>query len=226
MTHADIGAILADNGLEFVEIEALLDWFCEGERRRTSDQSRHSMLANAERLGARHIKVVGDIVGDDWPLDAVIESFAGLCDDAREAGTRVTIELFPESSIADLATGLAIVNGAGRSNGGLLLDIWHMVRGNIDFAEIAKLPHGTISHIELDDAALEQHGSILDDTIDRRRFCGEGEFDVIGFLRSVQATGYDGLYGCEILSTEQRQLPVEQAAMHAYKTTRACLDRA
>jgi len=225
LSYREIGTILADNNLRHVEIEVLLDWFCNGERRRVSDATRRAMLTSAERLGASHIKVCGDITGANWPLEVVIESFAQLCDQARDAGTRVGIELFPGSSIADLGAGLAIVQGAGRDNGGLLLDIWHMVRGGIPFEEIAGLPPGSIIHVELDDAAAVGTGPILEDTIERRRLCGQGDFDIPGFLRSVARTGYEGLYGVEILSDEHRALDVEEAARRAYESTRTCLDR-
>jgi sugar phosphate isomerase/epimerase len=154
----------------------------------------------------------------------MIESFAGLCDDAAAAGIGVTLELFPVSNVRDLATGRAIVEGAARPNGGLLLDIWHMVRGGVAFADIAALPPGTITHVELDDAAATCEGSIMDDTIDRRLLCGEGSFDIGGFLRSVAATGYDGAYGVEILSEVHRARTPEDAARLSFETTRRCFD--
>ncbi len=222
----DIRAILADHGLVHNEIEVLLDWFCNGERRAESDRARQFMLEWAGALGLRHIKIGVDLMGGQWPLEAMIESFAGLCDDAAEVGAGICVELFPESNIADLDTAMAIIAGAGRGNGGLCLDIWHMTRGNVDFAAIARLPASAIMHVELDDGPAVRTGTILEETIERRALPGEGAFDLDGFIRSVEATGYRGLYGVELLSNAQRRAPLADAANRAAQATRACLERA
>ena len=49
-------SLLDDNGIEYFEIEFLMDWFASGERRAESDKIRHGMLRAAEAVGARHIK--------------------------------------------------------------------------------------------------------------------------------------------------------------------------
>jgi len=219
-----VRALLADNGLGFIELEALTDWFATGERRQRSDLQRRRMLDYASQLGAVHIKAVGELGDSVWPLERMIEGFAELCDAAAEAGTAVTMELFPSSNVRDLETGRAIVEGAGRRNGGLLLDIWHMTRGGVDYAKIAALPPGLITHVELDDADPAQIGTIMEDTIARRRLCGEGSFDITAFLRSIVATGYQGAYGVEILSDEQRARTPEEVAERTYSTTRRCFD--
>ena len=221
----EIRTIAAANGLELIELEVLVDWYATGERRRASDQLRASLLAAAADLGAVHLKVGGDLANGDWPLDGVIEDFAGLCDDAASAGTGICIELFPGSSIADPKTGTAIVAGAGRRNGGLLIDIWHMVRGGIDFAEIAAMDAAHILHVEIDDADAVQQGSIIDDTIDRRRLCGEGDLPLKAFLQAIVETGYSGAWGVEILSVEQRARDPESAARCSFEAARRFFPR-
>lgn len=217
---AEMRCILAANGLPFLELEVLVDWYAHGERRERSDRARRDLLAAAEMLGAVHLKVGGDLSGETWPLDQVVSGFAGLCDDAAAAGTAICIELFPGSSIADIATGEAIVAGAGRRNGGLLLDIWHMVRGGISFAEIAALDADHILHIEIDDADAVQVGTVLEDTIARRRLCGEGDLPLGAFLEAVAMTGYRGAWGVEILSDEHRARDVESAARCSFDAAR------
>lgn len=214
-----INAILDDNGLVHRELEVILDWFVDGERRTASDTERRVLLEAAKAIGARHIKVGGDLTGKAWPMEHLIEEFALLCDQAAEAGTAITIELFPTSNLADLQTGRAIVEGAGRANGGLLLDIWHMVRGNIHMGAIASLPQGMINHIELDDGTLLPRSDYIADTIYNRLTPGQGEFPLREFLQAVAATGYQGLYGVEILSDEYRSMATEQAAALSWQAT-------
>lgn len=222
---AEVRAILAANGLRVVEIEVLLDWFVDGERRAASDATRARMLECAAELGASHIKVGSDLAGGAWPLPHIAGEFARLCDEAAAAGTRVGIELLPVASLATLEQGMAVVTGAGRANGGLVIDIWHMTRGNIDFAEIAKLPASAITHVELDDGPAVAERGFFEETICCRELCGEGAFDIEGFLQAIAATGYEGTFGIELLSDTHRLRSVDEAAQRAYSTTRGCLDR-
>ena len=218
--HAEIRAILADSGLEYLEFEVLLDWFAEGERRIASDIERNKLLDAAEKLGAYQIKIGGDITGSSWPLERMQASFAELARQAGDAGTKVSIEIFPDSNIRDLPTAIAISEGADARHGGLLLDIWHLTRGDIPYAEIATIPPQYISHIELNDAGPLE-GTIMEDTLLRRKLPGEGDFDIPAFLRAVADTGYDGLYGVEILSDEQRAIFPAEAAQRSFDATMA-----
>jgi sugar phosphate isomerase/epimerase len=174
-SFADIRAMVADNGIGVIELEVLVDWFTTGERRRRSDEALRFMLNAAEMLSARHIKVLGDLQGSDWPVEHMAESFAVLCRRAAEAGTAVCLEIFPASNVRDLATARAIAEATDAPNGGLLLDVWHFCRGGIPFDEILTLRPEHIRHVELNDAAARQIGSIMEDTSLRRMLPGEGE---------------------------------------------------
>lgn len=218
---AGVRSILADNGIAYLELEALTDWFADGERRAASDQTRRIMLDAADRLGVFQIKAIGDMGGGDWSNAHMAAAFADLCRDATGAGCQVAIEILPISNIRDLPTAIDIAANAGASNGGLLLDIWHMARGGIAYEDFATIPLEYIKHIELDDADAEQVGSLFEDMILRRRLPGEGALDVPRFLRCVRATGYQGLYGVEIVSDAQRALPLADAARMSFDTTMA-----
>jgi sugar phosphate isomerase/epimerase len=216
--YAEIKSIITDAGLAYLEFEVLLDWFADGERRIASDIERNKLLNAAEKLGTYQIKIGGDITGTSWPLERMNESFVELSRQAGDAGTRVSIEIFPDSNIRDLPTAIAIAQGADPRHGGLLLDIWHLTRGGIPYADIATIPPEYIKHIELNDAG-PQEGSIMEDTLLRRRLPGEGDFDVPAFLRAVADTGYNGLYGVEILSDEQRAMFPAEAAQRSFDAT-------
>jgi sugar phosphate isomerase/epimerase len=161
-----------------------------------------------------------------WPLDHMIERFAVLCERARQAGTAVALEIMPWTNLRTIDEGLAVVAGADAANGGLLLDIWHLARGGVPYSDIAKVPLRYLRHVELDDADAAVVGTLLEDTLDRRRLCGEGALDVPAFIRAVQAVGYDGPWGVEIISVEHRRRPLEEAARVAVDSTLAQFARA
>ncbi len=75
-------------------------------------------------------------------------------------------------------------------------------------------------HVELDDAGPPV-GSLMEDTLLRRKLPGEGDFDIPAFLRAVASTGYQGLYGVEILSEEQRAMFPAEAAQRSFDATMA-----
>ena len=62
-------------------------------------------------------------------------------------------------------------------------------------------------------------GSLWEDTIHHRRLCGEGDLNPPAFIKAVQAAGYRGYYGVEILSEEHRKLPLEEMARRSFETT-------
>lgn len=205
-------SILVANGIEHLELEALFDWCAAGDARRRSDADRELLLATAGELGACRIKAAGDFGAADWSPAQMHDAFQVLARLAKAVGTRFTLEPIPFSNIPDLDTALAIIGSSAGQGGGLMLDSWHVTRGGMSLVQIAALPPGTIGGAELDDGTLHTVGSPIEDTLDRRRLCGEGEFDLPGFIAAVRATGYDGPWGVEIISAEQRQRSLQDAA--------------
>src|SRR6266403_735670 len=198
-------------GLFFADLPAVID-------RYGYSGMRALLLRSSEALGAYHIKAAGDLTSD-WPIERMTESFAKLCDEAAAGGSRISIEIVAFSNIASLEHALTIVEDAGRVNGGLMLDLWHMVRGGIDFRQIAVLPRNLIFGVELNDAAKSPVGTLFEDTVFHRQFCGEGAFDIPAFIAAVTATGYSGPYGVEVLSDKVRRMPLDAVAETAFRTT-------
>src|SRR5215475_7523441 len=91
-TLREMKQILDDNGIQYVELEFLTDWFLDGERKKQSDIRRHALLNAAEVLQAHHLKV-GDFFQEQVSMPWLIEAFASLCADAAEHGTPVGFEL-------------------------------------------------------------------------------------------------------------------------------------
>jgi sugar phosphate isomerase/epimerase len=115
----EMKAILQDNGIKYLELEALFDWFTDGDRRNQSDMVRKDLLRSAERLNARHLKVVGDFLGGDWPIGRMAECFNILCNEAANVGALVGIEIIPFSNVRDIPTALSIAGESDSGNGGV-----------------------------------------------------------------------------------------------------------
>jgi sugar phosphate isomerase/epimerase len=228
--HAEMKRILAANGIKYFELEFLVDWYLDGERRKISDAYRRRILAIAETFGARNVKVAPGLPQDvrhprpeelipDIPR--MQEAFVELCRDAANHGTAIVLEIMPFGNVNTIDAGRAIVEGANQPNGFLLIDIWHIARGGIDYDEIKQIPQRFIGSIELDDANRQVLGSLWDDTVHRRRLPGEGELNPKAFIRGVQSAGYRGPWGVEILSETFRKLPLAEMAERSFKATMA-----
>lgn len=212
-------SILADHGMQHLELEMLGDWFALGDPRAISDIVRRDLLAASEVLTPRQLKAGGDYTGKPWPIDRMAEEFASLCQQAFDVGTRVALEPMPFANIPDLHAGRRLVETSGHPAGGLLIDIWHVCRARTPYADVAALPNDLIFAVELDDADEEIVGTLLEDTLHQRRLCGEGSFDVAGFVSAIRSTGYDGPWGVEIISREHRDRSLPDQVQRAYDST-------
>lgn len=212
--------ILDDNGMKYLELEFLRDWFLGGEKKKQSDIQKKKLLEAAAALQAKHVKV-GDFERTMTPMPRLIESFAELCADAGNYGATIGFELMPFAMIDTLKDALTMVEGAGAKNGGIILDTWHVAKLGIPYEEVARMPKQYLISVELNDGTYQAPWSLHEDTINHRRFCGEGEFEVKRFIDCVLKTGYTGPFGIEVLSQELRQKPLEEVTSRAFETTMA-----
>jgi len=220
LTIKDVRHILEDNGMKHVELEFLTDWFVTGEEKKKSDKMKHFLLESAEALEARHVKV-GDFEMKTTPMPRLIESFAALCKDAENYGTKILFELIVDGMIRTLPETLEMVQGADAPNGGIMIDLWHVVKLGIPYEDVARIPSRFLLGIEINDGTLESSYSLHEDTVNHRELPGEGEFDVKGFVKCMLDAGYDGPWGVEVLSHELRKEPLKEAIPHAFRTTMA-----
>lgn len=218
--------IFDDNGIKHVEVEFLGDWYETGDKRAKSDRIRKELLEAAAELGARDIKGSGQMYGKTIDIPHYAKELAQWCDEAKAVGSDIAIEVLPFTNISDLKTSRQILDLAGRANGGLCIDIWHMARGNIPYSEVAQFPAKYIKSVELNDALAEVRESLWIDTIRERVYPGEGVFDVPAFIRAIRATGWDGFWSVEILSEKYRVMPLKDQAKRSFDTTMEMFERA
>jgi len=212
--------ILDYNGIKHVELEFLTDWFFDDERKKAAEPTKRLLFEAAETLSPRHIKA-GEFVRNNIPMPRMIETFAALCAEAANHGTRVLYEMMPFSNIDSVEKALELVQGAGASNGGVAYDLWHIVKGKIPYEKAASLPLRYLGWIEINDGTFECPWEMHEDTINHRRLCGEGEFDVKGFVAQMLKAGYTGAWGIEVLNQELRKKPLEEIVTRAFQTTMA-----
>src|SRR5206468_4138454 len=83
--------ILDDNGMKYVELEFLRDWFLDGELKKQSDREWRKLLEASQALNAKHVKV-GDFERKKTPMPKLIQAFAALCAEAAKFGAKIGFE--------------------------------------------------------------------------------------------------------------------------------------
>jgi sugar phosphate isomerase/epimerase len=224
-TLKEMQSIFADNGIRHVELEFLTDWFLEGDRRKAADERKKLLLTAAEVFGARHVKV-GDFDNSRIEMPKLVEAWRALCKDGAEHGTRILFELMPFSMLTSLKDTLTMLDGAGAKNGGIMFDFWHIEKLRIPYNELRAVPLKYILGVEMNDGYRRPppEWSLVEETINHRKFCGTGEFDVHAMISALAVAGYHGPYGIEVLSADVRKLPLEEVVTTAFTTTAAALD--
>lgn len=211
-------------GLEFVEVEFLGDWWTSGAEREASDRIRAELFEAAEKLGAQTLKVAGKMFSDDVDLDVMAEAFDKLADESREVGARIAMEFLPFTNFTNAAKGSDFVSRVGNSNGGLIVDIWHVYRaGNTPDDLLRDLNPDYLFAVELNDAAepAPPYEQLWDDTINERRLPGEGDWDLPRFINVVKELGFAGVWGVEILSEEHRAKSLQDEVTTAFRASEA-----
>jgi sugar phosphate isomerase/epimerase len=223
-THTlyELKQIMDANGLRYLELEFLMDWFVEpgDERRRASDETRKLLFEAAAALDAHHVKV-GNIPGTPCELPQLTEAYAELCADAaQQHDAKVVYEFMPfDANVQDVDTALAVVEGADASNGGLAIDTWHMAKLGIEPDDLRRIPARHLAWVELSDGSYENMPDLIDETVNHRKLPGEGEFPIGSYVAVCREIGYDEPWGVEVLSEELRNLPIEQIFERAYETS-------
>jgi sugar phosphate isomerase/epimerase len=189
-TLKEMKRILDDNGIKHVELEFLNDWFLEGARKAESDSRKKRLFEASEILHAKHVKV-GDFYNSTCPIMGC-------------------------AMINNIKAAVAMVETAGAKNGGLIIDIYQVANLGMTYEEISRIPLKYLTNVELNDGTLP--GS-PDYDPSNRSFCGEGEYDIKGFINCVNNMGYAGPWGVEVISEKLALLPLKELSTRAFNTT-------
>ena len=234
MTGDDIGRRIADAGLVAREVDCIGCWLPShvsehppGEMAgflRTLTPER--VIAAAARVGASSVVVV-EMMGTTAPsIDEAAEAFARVCDMAADHGLAAHIEALPCGTVSSVGMAWKIVEAAGRPNGGLTIDSWHLVRGGTTLAELGAIPGDRVMTVQINDGPAAAVGPYLHETMTARRLPGEGDFDLVGLIRTLDAMGSTAPIGVEIFSADLAVQPIAETARDWMASARQIIDRA
>jgi sugar phosphate isomerase/epimerase len=96
--------------------------------------------------------------------------------------------IHPWTEAKDLAQAARIVERAGKANGGILVDAFHLSRSRSRVDDIARLPASRFRYAQLCDvpaAIPPTMDAIVAEARAERRFPGEGELDLVALVRAL-----------------------------------------
>ena len=208
-SDADLRALLSDQGLAVNDVDARIAWVGAGDPGPPyrEEPSERELFEAAEALGASacNVLLVGPhpvlrAPGAATPVDAAAEVFAGICERAAAHGLVVYLEFSAGSAVRDTATALAVVERAGRRNGGVLLDTWHCHYTGTTLADLRRLPGERVLAVQASDVPAAPPPDLAWATRRGRLVPGEGVFDWIGFLRVLREIGSPAPLTVEVLN--------------------------
>lgn len=198
-TVPDLARVLDEHDQLLVEIEFLQRWAGTPEDGPAAEEDERLAFELADGLGGRHLQVGGPYHGS---VDRAAEAFASLCDRAAERGLLVSLEYLPEmTNIGSVGEALAIVERADRPNGGVCVDSWHHTRGPDTLDVLAAIDGRRVTSVQLDDGPAERtEPDYMTDTSTNRMAPGEGGFDLVGIVGTLDRLGVTAPIGLEVIS--------------------------
>lgn len=222
----DVGQMVRDHGLDITLFQPFRDF--EG----LPEPLRAKAFDRAERkfdlmqaLGTDLVLICSSVhpaaLGG---IDRMAADFHELGERAARRGLRVGFEALAWGThVHDHRDAWEVVRRAEHDNVGLILDSFHTLGRKIDPDTIRRIPGDKIFFVQLADApAIDM--DLLYWSRHFRCMPGEGDLDVVGFMRAVMATGYAGPISLEIFNDQFRGGSTRQVAQDGYRSLIALMD--
>lgn len=223
----DVVQAVSDAGLFVSEIELITNWMPPHATSENafgkflSAMTADRVLPLAVELGASTVSVA-ELFGLDYDRKLIAKHFGELCDKAAAHGLRVALEFVPTGGVPGLAEAMEVIDTAGRSNGGLMVDVWHVFRSNSSLDLLASAPGDRIFSVQLNDALATPEAD-LNQGMMNRLLPGEGELDLKAFIQAIAATGTTAFLGVETFSKDLDQMPTDVAVHRCAAALDRCL---
>ena len=200
---------------------------------RVAPEEREALLVEAERLcaaaadiGCPTIQLVPFCGLEGRPWDEVLRltarNVADIADIGQRYGIRFQLEPIAWSPIHSLSQSLQLIEEAGRDNVGMVIDFWHLwAGGETTPDDVAALDGSMIYGIHFCDGKRHAPGTDWVEVELRGYLPGEGDIPIKEWVDAVRATGFDGVWSCELLSPRHWEWDLLEIALE----TKALMER-
>lgn len=221
-TVAAVAALFRNAGLRFGPWGLPVDWRSDDAKYRQGLDELPRFAALGQQLGATRVNTWVMSGQNDRTrqeqYDHLLQRFRPIAAILADHGCRLGLEFigpktlrarFTHEFLYTAGDMLTLAHAIG-SNVGLLHDCWHWYTSGGTVEELASLRPADIVSVHVNDAPP---GIDRDEQLDNQRMLPmeSGVIDLPGYLRTLQAIGYDGPVTVEPFSTRVRQLPADEA---------------
>jgi sugar phosphate isomerase/epimerase len=176
------------------------------------------VLDTMAQIGTRRVSLVG------WDVDRgrLVANLAALCADAATYGIAVTLEFMPYSAVRTVADAAGVLAAAAAPNLDVLVDALHLARSGGTPADLRVLEPRQIGVLQLCDAPAigPPAEQLRDESVNRRRYPGEGELPLDDLLAAVPA---DIVIEIEIPAAEHAAMSIAERAQLCAQRSRSFL---
>lgn len=218
-SDAELHTVLHRNGMRHVSIEFLTDWFMDGEAGEISRRNEALAFAAVKALGAKVLNVGPDLGERGIAQERMRTRFVELCRRADELGIVIALEIVAWGNVRDVDTALALIDGV--ANAGLVIDSWHVFRGDVPLEDLKRIPADRVLCVQVNDATALPSGTLATETMSRK-LCGDGAFDLQGFAGVLDRMGVDVPFSVEVISPQLAGRELADAATSSFNTARDC----
>jgi sugar phosphate isomerase/epimerase len=230
----DMRAIAADQGVAISRLDPFVRWTRAWRPTNMSEQyiaridnTVDEFFGLAEELQCTHVSLNATFPRGAIPVEELIASYAAICSRAADHGMQCDLEFIPLWGVRDLDTAWRIVEGSEATNGGIVFDSWHFVRGRSNLEQLRRIPGHRIHAVQLNDGPLElPAGSTLEEDCYQRRFPGDGDFPLIQMLQVLSETGGLRQLGAEVFNPLLATMSTEEVADRSAISVSAVLAQA
>jgi 3-dehydroshikimate dehydratase len=223
----EVGEMVRDQGLEIALFQPFRDFegMPEPQRGRIFERAKRKFELMNE-LGVGLVLVCSNVsplaLGG---IDRAAGDFRELGDLAQQHGVRVGYEALAWGRhVSDHRDAWEIVRRADHPHVGLILDSFHTLAREIDPETIRRIPGDRIFFVQLADAPKIEM-DLLYWSRHYRNMPGEGDLDVIGFMRAVAAAGYTGTLSLEIFNDQFRGGSPKSISVDGYRSLVNLMDQ-
>jgi 4-hydroxyphenylpyruvate dioxygenase len=225
-TPRDVRKICADLGLEIITCQPFRDFEgLKGERRTKAFDRAERKFDLLQELGTDLLFVCSTVHPEaEGGIDRLADDFSLLADRAAKRQLKVGYEALCWSPICwDYRDAWEIVRRANRPNLGVILDTFHIEARELELRTIRTIPGDKIAMVQIADAPRLQM-DYLSWARHWRCMPGQGDFNMIGFMQMLAATGYDGALSLEIFNDRFRAAAPKAVAIDGHRSLICLLD--
>jgi 2-keto-myo-inositol isomerase len=197
----ELGARIADAGLIVPNVIGFFEWATDDDARRATGlaEARRN-LEQARRIKAQRLAAPPmGVMDGGLSLDAAAERYAGLLAIGEDYGVTPMLEFWGMSkSLGRLSECLYVAAETGRRDACLLADVFHIYKGNNNFAALRLLGPATLGLFHVNDYPADPPRDAINDS--QRVFPGDGIAPLGMIFGDLARAGYTGMLSLELFN--------------------------